>query len=83
MHDYLDMCRSAALLVNMLGAPELSAGTVMELAWGWHLRKPVVVIMEPDGNPHDLHPMLLEAYDYRVPTLDAGIDLTRILVGTD
>jgi hypothetical protein len=27
----------------------VSKGTIMELAWAFHLRKPVIVIMEPEG----------------------------------
>jgi nucleoside 2-deoxyribosyltransferase len=83
MRDYFDVCRSTALLVNMLDAPEVSKGTIMELAWAFHLRKPVIVIMEPHGNLHDHHPMLLETYDFRVPTLDEGIETARITVMTE
>jgi hypothetical protein len=61
----------------------VSKGTIMELAWAFHLRKPVVVVMEDEGNLHDGHPMLLETYDFRVPTIDAGIDLARIIVSTE
>jgi nucleoside 2-deoxyribosyltransferase len=83
MRDYFDVCRSTALLVNMLDAPDVSKGTIMELAWAFHLRKPVIVIMEPEGNLHDYHPMLLETYDFRVPTLDEGIEIARITVMTE
>jgi nucleoside 2-deoxyribosyltransferase len=83
MRDYFDVCRSTALLVNMLDAPDVSKGTIMELAWAFHLRKPVVVVMKDEGNLHDGHPMLLETYDFRVPTIDAGIDLARIIVSTE
>jgi nucleoside 2-deoxyribosyltransferase len=83
MRDYFDVCRSTALLVNLLDAPDKSAGTIMELAWAFHLRKPVVVIMEPEGNLHDLHPMLMETYDFRVSTLEAGIETARIIVSAE
>jgi nucleoside 2-deoxyribosyltransferase len=84
MRDYFDVCRSTALLVNLLGAPAKSTGTIMELAWAWHLRKPVVAIIEDDGrNLHDHHPMLLETFDFRVPDLDYGIDLIRTIVSTE
>jgi hypothetical protein len=36
MRDYFDVCRSTALLVNMLSAPDVSKGTIMELAWAFH-----------------------------------------------
>jgi hypothetical protein len=82
--DYFDVCRSTALLVNFLGAKKLSIGTPMELAWTYHLRKPVVVVMEEDGtNPYDHHPMLLEAVDFRTASLDAGIDLIRTIVSAE
>jgi nucleoside 2-deoxyribosyltransferase len=83
MRDYFDVCRSTALLVNMLDAPDVSKGTIMELAWAYHLRKPVVMVTEPEGNLHDGHPMLLETYDFRVPTIDAGIDFARTIVSME
>ena len=72
--DYNDVCRSDALLVNLLGTTKVSAGTVMELAWAYHLRIPAIVVIEREGNIHDNHPMIAEAIPFRVETLADGID---------
>ena len=80
---HFDVCRSTALLVNLLGAPSRSIGTVMELAWAYHLHKPVVVVMENADNVHDLHPLLLETFDYRVDDLDYALELVRTIVSAD
>lgn len=61
MRDFSDVKRCDAMLVNLLGTKALTAGTAMELGWAYALQKPVVVLIEPDGNPHDAHPMLHEA----------------------
>jgi nucleoside 2-deoxyribosyltransferase len=59
--DFSDVKRCDALLVNLLGTARITAGTAMELGWAYALQKPVVVVIEAEGNPHDAHPMLHEA----------------------
>lgn len=78
--DFADVKRCDALLVNLLGAKKPSLGTVMELAWAYLLQKPVVVAIEAEGNPHDLHPMLHEAMPFRVETLDEAIDCVAVIL---
>ncbi len=78
--DRNDVIRCDALLVNLLGARKLSAGTVMELAWADILRKPVVVAIEAEGNPHDNHPMIHEAIPFRVTSLDEAIDAVATIL---
>lgn len=70
--DTSDIRRADALLVNLLDATQVSIGTVMEIALAWEQRKPVVLVMEPDGNCHD-HPFLRVMVTVQVPTLAAGI----------
>ena len=77
--DLNDVRRSDALLVNLLGLTERSAGTVMELGWAYVLGKPCVVAVE-DGNPHLTHPMIVEAMTFRVATLDEAIDSVAVLL---
>lgn len=79
--DRADVMRCDALLVNLLGTDKPSLGTIMELAWADILRKPVVVAMEPRGNPHDLHPMIHEAIGFRVETLEEAIDAVAVVLG--
>lgn len=83
VQDHYDVCRSTVLLVNLLGARKQSAGTIMELGWAWDKHKPVVVIMEPTGNPHDGHPMIMEAISFRCERQLDGMDIVRRLVGLD
>ena len=79
--DYNDVKRCDALLVNLLGLTKPSLGTTMELAWAYMLQKPAVVVMEKEGNPHDNHPMLMQAMPFRVETLDEGIDAIAVILG--
>lgn len=79
--DFNDVKRCDALLVNLLGAEKPSLGTVMEMGWAYCLRKPVVVVMEKKGNPHDNHPMLHEAMPFRFETLYDAIDAVAIILG--
>jgi hypothetical protein len=48
--DHFDCQTSDAIFVNLLGAERVTIGTVMEIAWGFAYRKPVVVAMEPTNN---------------------------------
>lgn len=83
VQNHYDVCRSTVLLVNLLNAPKQSAGTIMELGWAWDRHKPVVVIMESSGNPHDGHPMIMEAISFRCERLLDGMAIVQRLVGVD
>ena len=72
--DRNDVLSSDLVFVNFLGALEVSIGTVMEISWATLLRKPVVIVAEPD-NIH-LHPMIRESTAFIVPTLEDGIEVT-------
>lgn len=75
--DFWDVTTSDAILVNFTEAKRVSIGTVMECAWAWQLKKPLIVIMEP-GNLHE-HSMLREATDWHVQTLDEAIAILLTL----
>lgn len=78
--DFHDCSNCNVLLVNLLGCEKPSLGTVMEIAWAWQLRIPVVVAMEAKGNPHE-HPMIAEAIGFRTPTLEDALTVVeRILL---
>lgn len=78
--DRFDATRCDVMLVNMVGAPKASIGTAMEIAWADYCRTPVVLVMEPKGNPHE-HAMLLEAVGFRVETLHEAIEVVRGILG--
>ena len=78
--DRFDATRCDALLVNFLGAPRVSIGTVMEIAWADAHRTPIVCAMEAEGNPHE-HGMIFEAIGFRVPTLAEAVDVLKVMLG--
>lgn len=67
--DFFDCTRVDLVVANLLGAPIVSTGTVMEIAWAFQARIPVIAVMEPQGNLHD-HPMIREAIGFRVERLE-------------
>lgn len=78
--DKNDVRRADALLVNLLSAPEnYSAGTIMEIAWGHLLDKPVIVAMTKD-NVHFKHPMIRQSASIILPTIEEAIDVTISLI---
>lgn len=54
------------LYCNLYGADHASIGSMMELAWGYELRKHIVVVMEEE-NIHQ-HAFVLQAADIIFPT---------------
>ncbi len=77
--DFNDCKRADILIVNLLGADRVSIGTVMEIAWAFSNRIPVVAIMEPKGNLHD-HAMIREAIGFRVTSLDEAIEVAKAVL---
>jgi nucleoside 2-deoxyribosyltransferase len=51
--DHTDIKRCDLVLANFLDADHVSAGTCVEIGWASSLGKPVFVVMEDSGNPHD------------------------------
>lgn len=80
--DYYDTLTTDMLLVNVLGAKEVSQGTVAEIAWAYAHRKPVLLVMEHMGNPHD-HPMNTVPAGWRVDDLDDALDIVRAVLLPD
>jgi nucleoside 2-deoxyribosyltransferase len=74
-----DTLQADAVLVNLLGTSRVSIGTVMEIAWAYDHNIPVVVAIEPEGNPHE-HPMLRDCASFRVASLDEAIEMATAIV---
>lgn len=72
--DFYDCCRCDLLFANLLGATRVSIGSVMEIAWCWQRRIPVVLIMEKEGNLHQ-HAMIEQATGFWTDDLNHGIDI--------
>jgi nucleoside 2-deoxyribosyltransferase len=80
--DRFDATRCDVLLVNLIGATRVSIGTVMEIAWADLARIPIVVAIEPAGNPHE-HMMVNEAIGFRLPSLDEALTVVGAILGYD
>ena len=80
--DYFDCNRADIIMVNLLGAKRTSIGTCMEIAWGKMLQKPIILIMEPSGNPHD-HAMIRESINYWVTTIEEAIHIAKCVLIPD
>lgn len=72
--DFFDCTRCGVVIANLLGAGKPSLGTVMEMAWCYSSRVPLIVCMEEAGNLHD-HPMVNEATGYRTTDLEEALDI--------
>ena len=77
--DRFDATRCNVLLVNLLGAKAVSIGSVMEIAWADAYRIPIVCVIEPSGNPHELM-MIAEALGYRVATLTEAVHVIKAIL---
>lgn len=77
--DFYDCTTCDVVLVNLLGAQRVSIGTVMEIAWAYQCRTPVVLVMDAN-NVHE-HAMINEAYGYRVASLDEGLAVCCSVLG--
>jgi nucleoside 2-deoxyribosyltransferase len=80
--DRNDTITASLVIANLLGAKNISAGTCIELGWADMARVPTIVVMEPQGNPHDAH-MVRGVAGFIMHTLDAAIDLAATVMGHD
>jgi len=77
--DFNDVKQSDALVMNYLGAKARSIGMGGEVSWAWLLQKPIVIIMEKEGNPND-HAFIRGQASHRVDNLeDAAKIINRLL----
>jgi nucleoside 2-deoxyribosyltransferase len=74
--DHHDTTTADAVLVNLLGTARVTIGTVMEIAWAWDRKIPVVAVIEPAGNLHD-HPMVREAIGFRTRSVADAVEVVR------
>ena len=72
--DRFDVQNCDFMLVNLLGAKRVSIGTVIEVGWADAWRKPIVVVMEPEGNLHE-HGFIRHLATYRVTSLMEAMQL--------
>lgn len=90
LRDFYDVQKADALIVYLRGAKKVSIGTVMEVAWAYQRRIPVVAIVDPyverktgDQGPvvqniHE-HAMLNEAFWYRFNNIQDALHSLGLL----
>jgi len=78
--DRWDCTRSDVVLVNLIGAPRVSIGTMIELGWADAARNPIVLAMEPAGNVHD-HAMVTEVAGFRADSVEGALELVIAILG--
>lgn len=77
--DHWDCKTSDLILANFEGTVTPSRGTDMEMAWAYAYDKPLVVAVREDS-PIYAHPMVREAIDYRVDTLDEALAIVKAIL---
>lgn len=78
--DFNDVSTSDCVLVNLLGSESASIGTIMEIAWAYQSRIPVVLVMEKEGNPND-HLFVRECITFQTEDMEEAIDLCLYVLG--
>lgn len=74
-----DVINRDVFLANLLGAKKVSLGTMIEYGWADLASKPIITVIEPEGNPHD-HAMVRELTGFRVESLEAGLYAARAIL---
>ena len=80
--DRMDVMRADLILVNFLAAKKVSIGTCCEIAWADLLRKPVLLVMEDEGNVHE-HPFVTGNAAFRVNNLEQAIEMIPVILTPD
>ena len=77
LRDYRDIRRSDVILANLelFGSDRPLLGTIMELAWAWDYKIPVVAIARPVNILMRTHPFISSAVSHYVHDLDAAVDI--------
>ncbi|MBS3074302.1 nucleoside 2-deoxyribosyltransferase [Candidatus Pacearchaeota archaeon] len=77
--DRFDTTSCDLMIANLLDAKKVSIGTMIEYGWADAFRKPVITVMEKEGNVHD-HGMVRGLTGFRVETLEEGLLVAKILL---
>lgn len=77
--DFYNMKDSTIVLANLLGAGQVSIGTMVELGWASWKGLPIIVVMEKEGNPHQ-HVFVSGAASFLVDNLDDAVEIIRTLI---
>lgn len=77
--DRADVIKSDMIFANLIGATEKSTGSLVEFGWADLKRIPILICMEPEGNPHE-HVFVRGLATWRVHNLRDGIAIARVFM---
>lgn len=77
--DRFDCRRCDVALFNLLGAKKSGQGTFVEMGWADAYGKPIIVVIEKEGNPFD-GLFLREMADYVAATLEEALSIAVTLI---
>jgi nucleoside 2-deoxyribosyltransferase len=82
--DYYDVRTCDAVVMNLLGAPKVSIGSMFEVAWAYAHSTPLILVIEEDReeNIHH-HDMLYEMAGYTVNNLDDALFVVGALFSAE
>jgi nucleoside 2-deoxyribosyltransferase len=76
--DHHDVMTCDAVLANFIGAKIVSRGTLMELAWAYAYRKPIVMAIEEDNPNYDV--FMWQTTPFVCASLDDAIEMMVLLL---
>jgi len=76
IRDYNDIRRADVMLVNfnLWGSARPLVGTLMELAWAWEMKMPVVAACDKDDRLMRDHPFIKECVSHYCETMEEAIE---------
>ena len=73
--DHWDVVTADALVIDFTHAKQVSIGTIMEIAWAYERRTPVIAIIDELHS----HPMVLESVTFPVKDLREALHVLEAL----
>lgn len=77
--DREDVFKADLIFMNVQGAKAVSIGTTIEMGWADAYRKPVVLVTDKEGNPHD-HMFFKGLATYVCYDLEQAIECAKSLL---
>ena len=76
LRDYNDIVQADVMLanLNLWGSTRPLTGTIMELAWAWQMKMPVVAVCAKDDALMRQHPFINECVSHYCETMEEAIE---------
>jgi nucleoside 2-deoxyribosyltransferase len=78
--DRFDATHCSVLFLNLLGSKKVSIGSMVEVGWANANNIPIVLIIEPEGNPHE-HAFVTECCQFRTTSIWDGVQIVKAILG--